>query len=42
MQHVAEKISLDLRAKYLQALMKQEIAFFENQSVEQLPSQIGE
>lgn len=29
MQHMAAKISYDLRSKYLQALLKQEIAFFE-------------
>lgn len=42
LQHVAEQISFDLRAKYLDALMRQEIEFFERQQVEALPSQISE
>lgn len=42
LQHVAEQISFDLRARYLDALMRQEIEFFERQQIEALPSQISE
>lgn len=42
MQHAAEKLSYDLREKYLRALMNQEISFFEKQQVEALPSKISE
>ena len=38
MQHMAEKLSFDLRSRYLRALMNQETAFFEKQQVEALPS----
>jgi hypothetical protein len=35
---MAEKLSFDLRSRYLRALMNQETAFFEKQQVEALPS----
>lgn len=41
-QHLAENITSDLRKRYMQSLMKQEIAFFEKEDVSQLPSQISE
>jgi ABC-type bacteriocin/lantibiotic exporter with double-glycine peptidase domain len=41
-QHLAENIILDLRKKYIAALMNQEIAYFEINKVEQIPSQIAE
>lgn len=41
-QHLAQMISFDLRSRYLHAILKQEVAFFEMNNVEQLPSQIGE
>jgi ATP-binding cassette, subfamily B (MDR/TAP), member 1 len=41
-QHLAQNISFDLRSRYLHAILKQEVAFFELTNVEQLPSQIGE
>lgn len=37
-QHLAEKISMNLRAIYLQALLKQEISFFESIKVEEIPT----
>jgi len=42
LQHLAEKISYDLRGRYLTALMTQETTFFEEQPIEALPSQIAE
>ena len=39
---MAEKIAYDLRGKYLKALLKQEIAFFEKNNVESMPSDIGQ
>lgn len=38
MQHMAEKLSFDLRSRYLRSLMNQETAYFEKQQVEALPS----
>ena len=32
-QHLAENITSDLRKRYMQSLMKQEIAFFEKEDV---------
>lgn len=32
-QHLAENITSDLRKRYMRALMKQEIAFFEKQDI---------
>jgi hypothetical protein len=40
--HVAANITLDLRIRYVRKLLVQEIAFFEKQNIEELPSQIGE
>ena len=42
MQISAERVSFKLRARYLSNLMKQEIAFFEKQQIEALPSKISE
>ena len=42
MQISAERLSFKLRARYLSSLMKQEIAFFEKQQIEALPSKISE
>ena len=42
MQTAAEKMSFNLRGMYLDALMKQEIKYFEKQQVEALPSKISE
>ena len=42
MQISAERLSFKLRARYLSNLMKQEIAFFEKQTIEALPSKISE
>ena len=36
--HLAENIAIDLRKRYLQALMVQEIGFFEKNNVEQIPA----
>lgn len=33
-QHLAENISMDLRSRYMTALLQQEIAYFENMKVE--------
>jgi ABC-type multidrug transport system fused ATPase/permease subunit len=41
LQHMAEKISFDLRGRYLASLLKQEIEFYERQNIEALPSQIA-
>jgi len=40
--HLAENIVTDLRMRYIRALMRQEIAYFEQNKVEELPAQIGE
>ena len=42
MQGAAERMSFNLRNRYLDALMKQEIKYFEKQQVEALPSKISE
>jgi len=42
MQISAERLSFKLRARYLASLMKQEIAFFEKQQIEALPSKMAE
>ena len=42
MQASAERVSFDLRTRYLSALLSQEVAFFEKQQIEALPSQIAE
>ena len=42
MQISAERLSFKLRARYLSNLMKQEISFFEKQTIEALPSKISE
>lgn len=41
-QHLAENITSDLRQRYLRALLRQEVAFFEKNKVEQIPSQMSE
>lgn len=41
-QHLAENIVTDLRRRYIRALMRQEIAYFEKNKVEELPAQISE
>jgi ATP-binding cassette subfamily B (MDR/TAP) protein 1 len=41
-QHLAQNVSFDLRSRYLHAILRQEVAYFEKANVEQLPSQIGE
>jgi ATP-binding cassette subfamily B (MDR/TAP) protein 1 len=41
-QHLAAHITLDLRRRYIAALMRQEIAYFEINRVEQIPAQIAE
>jgi ATP-binding cassette subfamily B (MDR/TAP) protein 1 len=41
-QHLAENITIDLRKRYIAALMHQEIAYFEINKVEQIPAQIAE
>ena len=41
-QHLAAHITLGLRRRYIAALMKQEIAYFEINKVEQIPAQIAE
>ena len=40
MQISAERLSFRLRARYLSALLKQEIEFFERQQIEALPSKM--
>lgn len=42
MQISSERVSFKLRARYLSSLMKQEIAFFETQQIEALPSKMSE
>jgi ATP-binding cassette subfamily B (MDR/TAP) protein 1 len=41
-QQLAEIIAIDLRGKYLRSLMVQEVAFFELNNVEAMPSDIGQ
>jgi ABC-type bacteriocin/lantibiotic exporter with double-glycine peptidase domain len=41
-QHLAQNVSFDLRSRYLHAILRQEVSYFEKENVEQLPSQIGE
>ena len=41
-QHLAQNVSFDLRSRYLHAILRQEVAYFEKENVEQLPSMIGE
>jgi ABC-type multidrug transport system fused ATPase/permease subunit len=40
MQRVAEDLTFTLRSKYLDALMRQEIKFFEKQTIEELPGKL--
>lgn len=40
--HLSENIVLDLRKRYITALMHQEIAYFEMNKVEQIPVEITE
>ena len=40
--NLAENIVIDLRKRYMKALMRQEIAFFEKNNVEQIPVQMAE
>ena len=40
--NLAENIVIDLRKRYMQALMRQEIGFFEKNNVEQIPVQMAE
>ena len=42
LQISAEKLTFQLRARYLASLMRQEVAFFEKQQVEALPSKMAE
>ena len=42
LQHMAERLSFDLRSRYLRALLKQETAYFEKIQVEALPSEIAD
>jgi ABC-type multidrug transport system fused ATPase/permease subunit len=42
LQHMAEKLSFDLRSRYLRALLKQETEYFERIQVEALPSEIAD
>jgi ABC-type multidrug transport system fused ATPase/permease subunit len=37
-QHLSENISFSMREKYVRTLMNQEIEFFENRKVEEIPS----
>ena len=37
----SEKLTIQLRAKYLNALMKQEIKYFESQNIEELPGKLS-
>ena len=41
LQHMAERLSFDLRTKYLLSLMRQEPEYFENLQVEAIPSEIS-
>ncbi|CDW72274.1 abc transporter [Stylonychia lemnae] len=41
-QHIAENISYDLRMRYLQSLLSQDVEYLEHIKVQYLPSQIGE
>lgn len=40
-RNIAEKITYELRTRYLKALMKQEVAFFEINEVETMPSDVA-
>ena len=40
--HLAENISLRLRKVYLQALLRQEIGYFEKTRIEEIPAQMGD
>ena len=42
LQHMAERLSFDLRSRYLRALLRQETAFFEKRQVEAMPSEIAD
>lgn len=42
LQQSAEKLTIRLRGMYLKSLLKQEVAFFEKNNVEQMPSDIGQ
>lgn len=42
MQMSAEQLTIKLRGQYLRSLLKQEVAFFEKNNVEQMPSDIGQ
>ena len=42
MEISAERLSFKLRARYLASLMRQEVAYFEKQKIEALPSKIAE
>ena len=42
MQMSAEQLTIKLRGMYLRSLLKQEVAFFEKNNVEQMPSDIGQ
>ena len=39
---MSEVIAIDLRGKYLRALLRQEVAYFERNNVESMPSDIGQ
>lgn len=41
-QHLAENLSLKLRKRYLDALLRQEVAYFERAQIESIPAQMGE
>lgn len=41
-QHLATNITDDLKKKYIAALLRQEIGYFEKNKVEQIPTQISE
>jgi hypothetical protein len=38
---LAENISLKLRGMYLKALLSQEVGYFEQRQIEQIPAQMG-
>ena len=42
LQSQAEKVSFELRSRYLETLMKQEVAYFEKINVQALPSEMAE
>lgn len=41
MQQAAEQLTIALRGRYLRCLLMQEVAYFEKNNVEQMPSDIG-